>query len=436
MSRLQPSAEQRRFLDALVEHEAAPCFNSASSDMLTDRTLALVRAFQSQLAHQPFGRPGQHPSWLGEFVDQAYRKVPYYRELGRPPRTFEAIPPFGRDVLQQRPWALVPDDLSLEALTVYTTSGTSGTSLLVPTHSMSSSKHLVLLESLLQTRGVSLPRGPGAVAIVMVAYQQETMTYASMSHLLEGAAFLKLNLAPHAWRDPEHRGRYLLEAAPAVVTGSPYAFARLAEIAPALRPRALISSAVALHPGHAAFLERQFECPVFDLYSMTECRGIAGGQKAELPLLSPDLYVEILGPQDEPLPEGQVGEIVLTGARNPYLPLLRYRTGDRAALHFPNGRPVLVKLEGRQSVHLETRGGTVVPTLDVVHALRHLPLVGFALVQSSDRSVAFEFAGPVAAKDVEEPLQSLFGAQVPVRKKDEWVGKPQRFSSALGDPTE
>ncbi|HVY60689.1 MAG TPA: phenylacetate--CoA ligase family protein, partial [Planctomycetota bacterium] len=42
-----------------------------------------------------------------------------------------------------------------------------------------------------------------------------------------------------------------------------------------------------------------------------------------LHILPPDLLVESLEPSEE---------LVFTGGRNPFLPLVRYRTGDRARL--------------------------------------------------------------------------------------------------------
>ena len=434
MSEIVLTAEQQSFQRALQEHQAAPRYNFDSTDMLTVERLAEVREFEARFHSRSFWTSGQYPDWLTDFVEQSFRNVPYYRTLGRAPRSFEALPSFGREVLKKEPWSLVPDNLELDALTVYTTSGTQGSVLAIPTHPNVSSLLLVVTEAMLQRAGVSYPRGPGKVAIALVGYQEKTLTYASFSHHLEGAGFLKLNLAPHDWRSPEDRAAFLREMSPTVFSGSPYAFEKLAEIAPDLRPAALVSSAVALHPGHAQKLSETFGCPVFDMYSLTESRGIAGRlwDEDDFQLLSPDLYVEILGSNDERLPEGEVGEIVITGGRNPYLPLLRYRTGDRGALVFEKGRPCLRNFQGRQAVRLENSSGQVVPTLDVVHAVKSLPLVGFSLSQASDRSVKLTFSGSVEVSQVKEALESLFGSKCTVEKSAGWEGKPHQFRSEFG----
>ena len=57
---------------------------------------------------------------------------------------------------------------------------------------------------------------------------------------------------------------------------------------------------------------------------------------------------------DQPCRLGVRGEITLTGGRNPFLPLLRYRTGDFASLDTINGHRVLLGLEGREPVEYRT----------------------------------------------------------------------------------
>lgn len=427
------NVSQRRFLDSLLEHPCAPRYNFQSNDMLDARSLERVKEFERNLWTQTFWPRNGYPDWLEAFVDRVCRTVPYYRTQGRPASLFEAIPTMDRQALKDEPWSLVPDDLDLEELTVYTTSGTSGTKLAVPAHPIVPSMLLVLMEKLLsQSLGLSLPRGEGEVAIALICCQRDTLTYASLSSYLGGAGFLKVNLAPSEWNDLSHRADFLRQCKPAVLTGDPYAFSVLAELAPDLRPTAMLSSAVALHPGMKEHLESVFECPVLDIYSMTEARFIsASAGRGEQILQAADLYVEILGERDQPLNDGTVGEITLTGGRNPFFPLLRYKTGDRAALRFRGGQPYLERFEGREPVRLENARGEVIPTLDVVHVLRHQPIVGFSLQQRSSKEVHFQYAGPAPVNEVEDALGELFGLKVRAVQSESWEGKPQRFGSSL-----
>ncbi|WP_097006900.1 DVU_1553 family AMP-dependent CoA ligase [Lacrimispora amygdalina] len=81
-------------------------------------------------------------------------------------------------------------------------------------------------------------------------------------------------------------------------------------------------------------LECRFQCAVFNHYGMTEM-GYGGGVECQAlagyHLREGDLYFEIIDPiTGEPVEDGQYGEVVFTTFRRQAMPLIRYRTGDRA----------------------------------------------------------------------------------------------------------
>ncbi|MCL5290185.1 MAG: DVU_1553 family AMP-dependent CoA ligase [Bacillota bacterium] len=81
-------------------------------------------------------------------------------------------------------------------------------------------------------------------------------------------------------------------------------------------------------------LERAWGCRVYNHYGMTEM-GLGGGVECQAlagyHLREADLYFEIIDPATgEPLPEGEEGEIVFTTLTRRGMPILRYRTGDKA----------------------------------------------------------------------------------------------------------
>lgn len=81
-------------------------------------------------------------------------------------------------------------------------------------------------------------------------------------------------------------------------------------------------------------LERRFQCAVFNHFGMTEM-GYGGGVECQAlagyHLREGDLYFEIINPlTGEPVKDGQYGEVVFTTFRRQAMPLIRYRTGDRA----------------------------------------------------------------------------------------------------------
>jgi phenylacetate-CoA ligase len=111
-----------------------------------------------------------------------------------------------------------------------------------------------------------------------------------------------------------------------------------------------------------------WNCPIFGTYastematSFTDCAAGLGGH------LHPDLIaVEIIDEQGEPVPEGVPGEVMATPLGVSGMPLIRFRTGDIAALHSGpcscgRNTPRLGPVLGRKSQMLKYRGTTVYP---------------------------------------------------------------------------
>ena len=95
--------------------------------------------------------------------------------------------------------------------------------------------------------------------------------------------------------------------------------------------------------------------------SFCECTATCGGH------LIPDLaIVEILDDEGKPLPDGEIGEVVVTPMRITGMPLVRFRTGDVSFLmrepcacgrYSPRLGPIL----GRRAQMLKCRGTTLYP---------------------------------------------------------------------------
>ena len=81
-------------------------------------------------------------------------------------------------------------------------------------------------------------------------------------------------------------------------------------------------------------LSRNSTCKVFNHYGMTEM-GYGGGVECEClngyHLRENDLYFEIIDPSSgEPVKDGEYGEVVFTTLKRQAMPLIRYKTGDKA----------------------------------------------------------------------------------------------------------
>ena len=122
------------------------------------------------------------------------------------------------------------------------------------------------------------------------------------------------------------------------------------------------------------------------------------------------MLVEVLDRAGRPVPDGQRGEITLTGGFNPCLPLLRYRTGDHASLD-RRGEPVLIGLEGRPPVRFRAADGSWRNNVDVSHALARFEVAQVALHQAADGALALRHRGGSGHPDeLRAALVELFGA--------------------------
>jgi len=118
-----------------------------------------------------------------------------------------------------------------------------------------------------------------------------------------------------------------------------------------------------------AAIEASWNTRVFATYGVTElasslceCEAGNGGH------LHPDLlHLEILDDAGQPVPDGEVGEIVATTIGVEAMPLIRYRTGDCAALFREPCRcgrttPRLGPILGRKNQKLKLKGTTLFPS--------------------------------------------------------------------------
>jgi phenylacetate-CoA ligase len=133
----------------------------------------------------------------------------------------------------------------------------------------------------------------------------------------------------------------LLEFGPKYIHGYPSAIMLLADFAnryylnaSALKLHAILCGSEALLPGQREFIQEVFKARVYSWYGHSERLILAG----ECECCSayhqfPDYGIlEILDDNGESVSSGDTGEIVGTGLINRSLPLIRYRTGDRARL--------------------------------------------------------------------------------------------------------
>jgi phenylacetate-CoA ligase len=426
----------RQLLRQMRDHPDAPHWTYAVGDRLDAQDLLEIERFRDLLAQPLWSPPAVHA--------QLVQRLPHIARLADwsgKVRQWAELPTSSRADLAMAPETFVPDDADLQRLVIYRTAGTTGHPIAVPHHPVAVAAYLPLVERAAALHGVVLEPSPGGVAAVLLSYQLRTYTYATVLYGWRGAGFAKLNLRPSDWPTPESLDRYLANLAPQLLTGEPVTFAELATREVTVRPRLLLSTSSALSPALRELLQARFGCPVVDWYSMVETGPIAASCRAQqgFHLLSPDLDIEI---DPATADANGHGEILVSGGRNPFLPLVRYRTGDRARLEFSqclcgDPMPRLVDLEGRRAVRLRAADGTPLGGVDVSRALRQFPLLAHQLHQHADGSCTVRLrplpATEVPMADIGAVLRELFQGQQINLSIDNTLGDMAKIEPYLSD---
>lgn len=419
-----------RGLSRVLQHPHAPRYNRTMGDRVGAEELEALERFRLDVASAELEHALAPSPRTVAFVEALRDRVPL---LGRLPRGFDVardfaeLPTTGRDDLAQRLEWLVPLDLSLDDAIVYSTSATTGHAVIVPSHPSAMVQNLAHLERAAALHGLRIDATEGEPYALNATVQRQTYVFATTMSGWRGAVFVKLNLAEHDWAGGAHaRERFLRDFDPAFVASEPVTLAEALRLELPIAPKLVVSSAVHLARAQARQVEAAWGAKVVDLYSTTETGPIAvslPGVEGHAVLL-PDVYVEALDAEGRRVPDGERGELTVTGGRNRYLPLLRYRTGDHGRLgvaSLPDGRRcrTILELEGRSPIHFLGDGGRIVGSVDIARRIRPLaPFVQHQLHQRADGSVELRLRPlpgvPIPLVDFEHCLKELFGGSTRV----------------------
>jgi phenylacetate-CoA ligase len=164
-------------------------------------------------------------------------------------------------------------------------------------------------------------------------------------------------------------------------------------------------------------IEQAFAARVYSTYgvtelanSMCECQAAAGGHVHE-----EFLHVEAVDESGVPVDDGQVGEIVATTFGVEAMPLIRYRTGDCAALFHGRCRcgrttPRVGPIVGRKNQKLKFKGASLFPStlqavLEQAEGVESFVILARAQSPLSD-SVEVLVHGSASLSSVREALQA------------------------------
>ena len=148
-------------------------------------------------------------------------------------------------------------------------------------------------------------------------------------------------------------------------------------------------------------IEKAFGCKIHETYGSSE--GFQIGFQADLNymyLYTPQVYVELLDDKNNPVKEGEIGNVVVTRLENKHMPLIRYKLGDLAIMlpkeKYPINRkfnfPLIEKVIGRNTdvVILPDNRKLIVHSFTGI--FEYIPEIKqFKIIQKNRKSMTVQF---------------------------------------------
>ena len=233
------------------------------------------------------------------------------------------------------------------------------------------------------------------------------------------------------------RLRILMENEATVLCCTPTYALRLAEVAGQegidLKENKLRKIIVAGEPGGSIEstrkrLEEAWDAQVFDHHGMTEVGPVTyqwEGKANYLKVMEEAYYAEVIKPgTNDPVTEGEEGELILTALGRTGSPLIRYRTGDlvRPQRH-EEGLLLAGGILGRTDDMVIVRGVNVYPSA-IEHIMRSVDGVAeYQVITTTSEEMAelslrvepaSEDLGQVLTNEIETAVRGSLGLRVPV----------------------
>ncbi len=319
---------------------------------------------------------------LRKQVERAYERVPFYRqafeERGTHPQDIQAIEEIERlpfttkeDFRTTYPYGLFAVSLG-EVVRLHASSGTTGK----PVVGGYTRADLAMWgEVMARTFAAG---GVTANDVFQNFYGYGLFTGGLGAHI--GAEVIGATIIPMSGGLTRRQLLLMEDLGATVIAGTPSYTLVVAETAAEegidLRSRMKVSAgffgAEPWTEGMRREIEDRFGLEAFDIYGLTEVIGPGVAAECQqhdgLHVNEDHFYPEIIDPETgAQLPDGEVGELVLTCLTREALPLLRYRTRDRVALvrePCACGRTSvrMLRVKGRTDDMLIVRGVNVFPT--------------------------------------------------------------------------
>lgn len=323
--------------DYLQKIPARPILESVRSQAPFQKTLWHEYATLLRSADDgAFAAEVQRQRWAALLA--RLRRVPHYAEIAASGAPLEEWPTLSRSRLKELGDRLLAPGAREGRVFTEKSTGTTGTPVQV-LHGLDAKIYEHALDRLLYQNGILGQRVTLAPwrSVLYVSELMDASESRGRALFLNGLGQIKLNLNRCG---VEGLKSVLRSRRPQSMSIDAMSLASLTENpgmrdAKGLMPRVIRTSAASLTPQVRARARSLWGAEVFDQYVMTEFYRV--GFECELHdgfhCPDPVAIIEILDPDTgRLLPDGEVGEITITGLRNFVQPLVRYRTGDIGAI--------------------------------------------------------------------------------------------------------
>ncbi|HVZ39610.1 MAG TPA: phenylacetate--CoA ligase family protein [Candidatus Kapabacteria bacterium] len=175
--------------------------------------------------------------------------------------------------------------------------------------------------------------------------------------------------------------------------------------------KVVICASENIYPWQRVAIEKAFGCRVYSFYGQSEYVSLAAEceHTTEYHCVSEYGITEVLDESGKPAAPGRSGEIVGTGFNNNAMPLIRFRTGDRARVSMRDrcecGRsyPLIASVEGRlQEMIVGTEGNLVSMTAINMHNDLFDNVYQFQFYQDTPGEVVFRIVRKSSYTDADE----------------------------------
>jgi phenylacetate-CoA ligase len=152
---------------------------------------------------------------------------------------------------------------------------------------------------------------------------------------------------------------------------------------------------------YRANIERVFKCKVYETYGASEGLMMAAQKDLDfMYIMLPCIYIEILDDDGNEVPDGEIGNVIVTSLVHEAMPLIRYKLGDLAIKlpkeQYPECReialPLLQKVIGRETDIVETKSGKKLIVHSFTGIFEYYPSIKqFCVIQIDLEGVEIEY---------------------------------------------